>query len=130
MAMDQLYTDALTELEQAKARIAELEGDIEIRRAAEEMQIALRQKAEQERDALAAHIERFKIGFMAGADDEQLGEMLNKTPFVSLHRRDALKQAEEIQHLIDDTLHWADGHVIANLHVELARLRQKAEGHQ
>lgn len=54
MAMDQLYTDTLKELERANARVAALEDDIEIFKAAEEMQIALREKMERERDELAA----------------------------------------------------------------------------
>ncbi|WP_339886127.1 hypothetical protein [Vreelandella maris] len=53
MAMDQLYTDTLKELERANARIAALEDDIEIFKAAEEMQIALREKMELQRDELA-----------------------------------------------------------------------------
>ena len=53
MAMDQLYTDTLKELERANARVAALEDDIAIFKAAEEMQIALREKMERQRDELA-----------------------------------------------------------------------------
>jgi hypothetical protein len=42
----------------------------------------------QERDGLASHLERLKKMFMAGADDEEIGEVLSNTPFASLGHRD------------------------------------------
>ncbi|SES11608.1 hypothetical protein SAMN04487958_107152 [Vreelandella subterranea] len=47
--------------------------------------------------ALAAHLDRLKKIFMSGSDDEQIGEALHDTPFVSLSLRDALKQAEALE---------------------------------
>lgn len=126
MAMDQLYTDTLKELEQARAArdeyrnhlevICEMTGEgsdigaaheavnalIEQRdqyRAAEAYQIALREKMEQERDALAAHVERLNLlakdayspknGWTI-QDLQELGRAaLQDTPATSLARRDA-----------------------------------------
>lgn len=183
MAMDPLYTDALKELEQAKAArdeyryhletICEMTGQgsdigaaheavntlIEERdqyRAAEEAQIALRKKMERQRDSLQRlannkaeqrdsllvyvgklhdlirrmDYESWMLDPEQTAVFEEARKLIAQPAADSLDRRDALKQAEEVQHLIDETLHWADGHVIANLNDELERLRQKAEGHQ
>ena len=58
MAMDQQYTDALKELQSVQGRIAELERDIELREEKEKMDLAMLRKAREERDALAAHVER------------------------------------------------------------------------
>ncbi|QPI62389.1 hypothetical protein [Vreelandella venusta] len=50
-------SDIAAELAYRDARIAELERERDMHKAAEEAQIALRQKMEGERDALAAHVE-------------------------------------------------------------------------
>lgn len=90
---------------------------------------------EEREAALAAHLSYIReiasfCRYEGIYSDKDVTEaVLKKDIQSSLARRDALKQAEEVQHLINDTLHWADGHVIANLHAELERLRQQVEGH-
>ncbi|MEG3078537.1 hypothetical protein R3F64_01535 [Halomonas sp. 5021] len=85
---------------QQKRRIADLEAQVEQHKAAEEMQIALRQKADEREAALAAHVERLKE---VERDEPCYGqivmEVLDYLPDTSLARRDKIKQAEMIEAL-------------------------------
>lgn len=84
-------------------RITQLEADCAAHKAAEEVQIALREKAEEREQVLAAHVERIKEGVLeleslCFLEDSDFPEMLDfmrdedETPIVSLDRRDAEQQ--------------------------------------
>jgi DNA repair exonuclease SbcCD ATPase subunit len=90
--------------------VAELERERDAYRAAEEMQVALRQKAEEREAALAAHVER--LDALSGrvlhecpnwADSpqsiflEMLAELRGESPATALTHRDLIKQAEALE---------------------------------
>ncbi len=90
--------------------VAELERERDAYRAAEEMQVALRQKAEEREAALAAHVER--LDALSGrvlhecpnwADSpqsiflEMLAELRGESPVTALTHRDLIKQAEALE---------------------------------
>ncbi|WP_417861933.1 hypothetical protein [Vreelandella venusta] len=127
MAMDQLYTDSLRELEQAKARIAELEQERDAYRTAEEAQIALRQKMEQERDMWAAQLDRPSISMIkelmhSGVEPDNIT--------TSLARRDALKQAEWISSYLRSLPFNTTRISPIDLNIEAKKLLREAEAHQ
>lgn len=76
-----------------------IEQERDAYRAAEEAQIALRQKMEGERDALAAHVERFgECRLQSGRISLlRVRSLLSDSPTTSLARRDLLKQAEMLE---------------------------------
>lgn len=76
------------ELQEAQQRIAELETDCAAHKAAENAQIALRQKMESERDALAAHMERLR-----GLVIVSCGELLSNSDILDM-AKDLRQQAE------------------------------------
>ncbi|MGE6580356.1 hypothetical protein ACQKD0_04895 [Vreelandella aquamarina] len=146
-----VHDTAVAELEQAKAHIAALQDDIGIHRAAEEMQIALREKAE---ERVQAHVEQLNYAIVDAkrcaaalafpsnynaADYQSFAkdvmsniEALSKQePMNSLARRDAIKQAEAL----DDAAEGFESqnrHFIAaqSLRKSAAYLRQQAEAKQ
>ena len=121
------------------ARIAELERERDAYRAAEEYQIALRQKIERERDQAAAHISELKCAIIRIAHDHDLGEnqlpsqelMDDASGMLSLARRDAIKQAEvldRLSELLKEThLDKAPNTARACMHVNDAINRVKQE---
>ncbi|NYT74207.1 hypothetical protein HZU72_17490 [Halomonas sp. QX-2] len=180
MAMDQQYTDTLKELEQAKAArdeyrnhlevICEMTGEgsdigaaheavnalIEQRdqyRAAEEAQIALRAKMEQERDALAAHLEQlsylivdakrcaavlaFPLNY--NAPDYQsfakdvmstIEALSKKEPIASLACRDLIQRAEELEEFAAELPKFSAMGMEKALILKARERRKQAEGHQ
>lgn len=125
-----------SKLEAAESRIAELERDRDNQRAAEEMQIRLREKMEEERDALAVHVKRLRdalsysseylhgshlntIGHGSKAHMEMVSA-LEDTPTTSLARRDA-KVAYEAVYTATVILNTAEASEY------LVELRQQAE---
>lgn len=71
-------------------------------RTAEEYQIALRQKLEEERDSLAAHVERIKAeesrAYKGGLSmPGLLHDIIYESPTISLVSRDLLKRAEVLE---------------------------------
>ncbi|MBM62173.1 MAG: hypothetical protein CL484_04410 [Acidobacteria bacterium] len=86
------------------AALAELERERDAYRAAEEAQIALRQKLEEDRDALAVQVERIKAeesrAYKGGLSmPGLLHDIIYESPAISLDRRDALKQVEALERL-------------------------------
>ncbi|MGQ7286063.1 hypothetical protein ACUN7Z_00760 [Vreelandella venusta] len=100
------------------ARIAELERERDMHKAAEEAQIALRQKADEREATLAAHVERLREllamcrhhACYSIGDSEALAmqlasirnvanEALRVEPEISLARRDLIKQAEALEEI-------------------------------
>ena len=96
--------------------VAKLEHERDAYRTAEEHQIARRQKIEQERDALAAHVERLRerlamcrhyacysigdstpLAMQLASIREVASEALREEPKGSLARHDLIKQAEELE---------------------------------
>ena len=90
--------------------VAELERERDAYRAAEEMQVALRQKAEEREAALAAHVERLDALSVRvlhecpnWADSpqsiflEMLAELRGESPATALTHRDLIKQAEALE---------------------------------
>lgn len=153
MAMDQLYTDALKELEAVKAEreeyrkhlsaIAEMTGNgDDIGTAHEGVNAVI-----EERDALAAHVELLSDNLQASingiewyrhntsvdwgeADDEHLKyceEAIKKKPATSLARRDALKQSEVLMLAAPNMVDILDRNKLKALS-EL--IKATAEGHQ
>lgn len=94
-----LAEEACKALAAQRKRIAQLESDCAAHKAAEEVQIALRQKMEGERDALAAHVERFgECRLQSGRISLlRVRSLLSDSPTTSLARRDLLKQAEMLE---------------------------------
>ena len=93
---------------------------------------------EQERDALAAHVERLRQSgnralFFAGAErwKYKWSQAVEEGPKISLARRDALKQAEVLDRAAGTGGHMIDPrelrHQAAELRDEAAELRRKAE---
>ena len=106
--------EALESEREANAKLTELVAELECERdayrAAEEMQVALRQKAEEREAALAAHVER--LDALSGrvlhecpnwADSpqsiflEMLAELRGESPATALTHRDLIKQAEALE---------------------------------
>ncbi|RUR38502.1 hypothetical protein [Vreelandella populi] len=87
-----------------------------------------RDAALEREQALAAHVERLKTNFMAGADDEQLGEIINGTPYASLARRDLIKQAEALEGFADEMPMLSSMGAKEALRLRAAELRKQAEG--
>ena len=112
-------------------------------RTAEENQIALRQKLEEERDALAAHVERIKAeesrAYSGGLSmPGLLHSIIHKSPATSLDRRDTLKQAEgweQAAHVIEimecpkGAQFFREG-VVNHLRYKAEKMRRQAEAHQ
>ncbi|WP_252108944.1 MULTISPECIES: hypothetical protein [unclassified Halomonas] len=118
-------SELLDERDKALNEAAELRDEVELMKAAEQMNLGMLRKACKERDALAAHAERLKpaledfsrgLGTCCCGDDMQrhpspmnAGHMpvdsgwyvlemyMRETPAVSLSQRDALKQAEALE---------------------------------
>lgn len=102
-AANALLTEQVAKLE---AHIAALQDDIGIHRAAEEMQIALRENAEQERDVLRSIVDQFKAATTRasmngyGQDDvhhddswiDELDHALTRTQHYDAKRRQAEPQ--------------------------------------
>ncbi|QHD50013.1 hypothetical protein [Vreelandella aquamarina] len=113
-------------------------------RNAEETQIALRERVQEERDALAAHVERLAtashrlINELYLGDDEGLLdhsdrmreaiESVKSDPRASLKRRDLLKQAEVLEEEAEcmNDIEYAQDRLIERAN----ELRQQSEGHQ
>ena len=100
--------EALESEREANAKLTELVAELECERdayrTAEEHQIALRQQLEQEKDALAAHVERIKTeesrAYKGGLSmPGLLHDIIYESPAISLDRRDALKQVEALERL-------------------------------
>lgn len=97
-------SDIAAELAWRDAEIARLERERDAYRTAEEHQIALRQKIEQEREAMAAHVARIKAeesrAYKGGLSmPGLLHDIIYESPAISLDRRDALKQVEALERL-------------------------------
>lgn len=124
-----VLTEQIAKLE---AHIASLKDDIEIHRVAEETQIALRERVQEERDALAAHVERIsscrlesgRIGIWS------LNNALKETPATSLARRDAHKQREAVLEMANDLAHEFNDKQLEIIRKRAELLGQNAEGHQ
>lgn len=103
--------------------VAKLEQERDAYRAAEEHQIALRQKMEGERDQAAANANRLRAAlhycneYLYGSHLNTIGhgskahmeiaDALGETPVTSLARRDALKQVEAMRHVAK----WLSGEI-------------------
>ena len=103
--------------------VAELERERDAYRAAEEHQIAQRQKMEGERDQAAANANRLRAAlhycneYLYGSHLNTIGhgskahmeiaDALGETPVTSLARRDALKQVEAMRHVAK----WLSGEI-------------------
>lgn len=118
-------------------------------RTAEECQIAVRQKIEQERDALAAHVERLRnacqMAFQTPLDEHYskgvnvaLHHAIESTGENNLDRRDTLKQAEgweQAAHVIEimecpkGAQFFREG-VVNHLRYKAEKMRRQAEAHQ
>ena len=97
-----LAEEACRALAAQRKRIAHLEAEVEQHAAAEGVQIALRQKMEGERDALAAHVGRIKAeerrAYVGGLSMPGiLHSIIHQHPDTSLTRRDLIKQAEVLE---------------------------------
>lgn len=140
------------ELSDAQKRITELERERDMHQAAEEAQIALRQKADEREAALAAHVERLReslelaknrIALLAdvatrkGASvyaaidiwPQEMMRDLEQTAENSLTRRDLIKQSEALVALYNDCLgHDGDGMVRCAIMLDRAiELREEGE---
>ncbi|MCP1316414.1 hypothetical protein [Halomonas sp. 707B3] len=151
-------SDIAAELAWRDAEIARLERERDAYRTAEEHQIALRQKIEQERDALAADradliqelipLQNMTHGLARSGgcspdypnDAKAVLERVTggHAPFFDdsgpsakcLSRRDALKQAEWISDYLR-SLHWNTMSISPiDLNIEAKRLRRQAEAQQ
>lgn len=128
--------------EEAARQIELMTREREQHQAAEEAQIALRQKAEEERDALAAYqadmvreLTACQAVLHSLAHDGQVTPeyaidakaVLKRVPRVSLARRDAEKKAEALEEAANETVPAM--HKMANwLRARAAEERRKAEG--
>ncbi|MGO2009271.1 hypothetical protein [Vreelandella alkaliphila] len=130
---------ALESEREANARLTELvtqlERDRDDYRAAEELQLALRRSIQDERDALAAHVERLAEATEFCNEHHYFGgwtELLDGSPATSLTRRDLIKQSEALVALYNDCLgNGGDGMVRCAIMLDRAiELREEAEGHQ
>ncbi|MCC4288470.1 hypothetical protein LL250_12065 [Halomonas meridiana] len=133
--------------------VAELERDRNMHKAAEEAQIALRQKADEREAALAAHVERliaagdklrepWDLDTILGAETRRRVEGWDKaraeTLTTNLARRDALKQAEALEVVAamiksdaTNAMHGYAMHRTASIALSNAALaRQQAEAPQ
>lgn len=123
---------------EAARQIDLLSEECEQYRAAEEMQIALREKSYDERDALAAHVEEVQRLAADWVENEQtlaatwqlarkVGKWSFASPAESLARRDALKQAEALEEAAGETVPAM--HKMANWLIgRAAEKRRQAEG--
>ncbi|RUR48840.1 hypothetical protein [Vreelandella populi] len=101
--------------EASMARITELEQAVELHEAAETMQIALREKAEEREQALAAHVDVLRDALNPYAELEDVeGEgasvaknALAEAPSTSLDRLKAMWQAEAMRHVAG----WLSGEI-------------------
>lgn len=129
------------ELQEARQRIAELKREVEIHATAEEVQIALREKAEERKQALAAHVEHLssiaeKISTVAPEYLDHLASdaafVLRSTPATSLAHLKVQWQAEALETLYHDCLgHGGDGMIRVGTMLDRAiELRQQAEAEQ
>lgn len=79
-------------------RTAAAEEERDAYRIAEHRQIVLRRKMEEERDALAAHVDRLSCVIRDQVEDDdwfhKLHKVMDDAPTTSLARRDALSQSE------------------------------------
>lgn len=118
-------------------RIAELERERDAYRTAEEHQIVLRQKIEQERDALAAHVETMRASLLEAASNPQLtvmehllakklSKIAHEVPTTSLARRDALKQAAALESMAKTPFAIEPSEILA----VAAEFRRQAESQQ
>jgi len=132
---------ALESEREANARltelVAQLEQERDAYRTAEEHQIALRQKIEQERDALAAHVERLVVAANDAVDQPrscmmvaQWESAVKDAPASSLARRDARMKSEALHNAVCvlesefDPCHP----IIERVESLEAELRRQAEG--
>lgn len=123
------------------AAIAKLEQERDAYRTAEEHQIALRQKIERERDALAAHVERLRNACQM-AFQTPLNEHYSKGVNVALFhaiestaennrkRRDLIKQAEALEEFAEGLPKFGHMGVEKALLIKSRALRRQAEAQQ
>lgn len=133
--------------------VAELERERDMHKAAEEVQIALRQKLEEREAALAAHVERLQeagdklrepwdLSTILGAETRRRVERWDKaradSPSTSLARRDLIKQAEgweQAAHVIEimecpkGAQFFREG-VVNHLRYKAEKMRRQAEVQQ
>lgn len=125
------------------AAIAELERERDMHKAAEEAQIALRQKADERAAALAAHVERMQEVFAEGFEsledrdydawEKEAKSMLASASATSLARRDLIKQAvalEEVQSELYEFPASAGMAMIDHVGDKATYLRRQAEAQQ
>lgn len=117
------------------AAIAELEHERDAYCAAEEMQVALRQKMEADRDALAAHVERIKTeesrAYKGGLSmPGLLHDIIYESPTISLVRRDANKKAEALEEFAEGLPKFGHMGVEKALLIKSRALRRQAEAQQ
>lgn len=101
---------------------------------------ALVRELVEERDALAAHVERIISEWNSGDDQfsdewiDRMGDIVEDAPETSLARRDALKQAEGAEIMRDELLKATKAifhpHVAGVCSVVTERLNRSVEGHQ
>ena len=131
-----LAEEACRALAAQRKCIAQLERERDAYRTAEEHQIALRQKMEEDRDALAAHVERIKDCFkrtelpLPGIFQAEIYQLFAQSPTTSLASRDAdilEYMASEIKSMHPKAS--KDG-IAAHLSCVATSYRQKAEAEQ
>lgn len=135
----ELDRDADLVLSEAAQRLVKLEAERDAYRAAEEHQIARRQKMEEERDALAAHAEMLQEiadeVFLDLMDDPSptchvIFQKAVQPPAASLDRRDARIVADALLNLLGVVRCSGNHYLIATIETNIEHLRQQAEVHQ